>query len=55
MQVKAGKYAHLSIVDDVEETKRKLPQDGSPQIAIDPLIERRIASRVTPGSPGLDR
>lgn len=46
MQMKTGKYAHASYIDDVEETERKSRQHGPPQIAIDPLIERRIEAEM---------
>ena len=46
MEVKASDDVHLSVINDIEETKRKLPPDGPPQIAVDPLIERRIEAEM---------
>ena len=44
--MKAGKYAHLFFVDDIEEAERKSPQNGPPQVTVDPLIEGRTRAEV---------
>ena len=46
VQMKAGKYVHLLVIDDVEKTKRKSSQDSPPQIAVNPLIEGRIKAKM---------
>jgi hypothetical protein len=47
MQMKAGQYAHLSFIDDVEESVREAPHHGTTQIAVDALIECRIGAEMS--------